>query len=628
MFIIGTAGHIDHGKSSLIIKLTGIDPDRLPEEKARGMTIDLGFAFYDTADGRRIGIVDVPGHERFVRNMIAGVGGIDAVVLVVAADDGWMPQSQEHFQITRLLGICDGLIALTKIDLVEPGWVDLVTEDIREKVRGTFLEKAPIIPVSSTGGEGFERLRSELEKLAARMVDRGDIGKPRLYIDRSFVISGMGGIVTGTLRGGGLVVGGEAAVFPDRRVGRVRTLQSHNLRVEKAEPGQRTAVSLTGIDKEYLKRGAVISTPQIVNNYPDSTILALSLEMLAEAPVIIRDGRRLLLIVGTTEVEGEVRVFDRGTLTPGQSGLVFFKPFEPVLTFVGDRYIVRLPTPAVTIGGGTVLDILDRFPRQKHMAGLAYLRERTDVSTETLIETELVKKGAVEPEIDFLFTNLPLSEAVSGVQKLAAAGRLVKQGPRYYEESRVADISRGFIEIMREAFKQRPHLNGLPVEQITAAGDRRRAATTPVLELMISRGELVRKGNLYDLPGREVTVTGELKKAADNLEQRLSDGALAPERLNDLVGGDRVKKEAMEYLILVGRAVKVSPDIAFHATHWERALKIIGEMLKKGEDLTVAALRERLDSTRKFVVPLLEETDRRKITRREGDIRVKGDSFG
>ncbi|MCX6830468.1 MAG: selenocysteine-specific translation elongation factor, partial [candidate division Zixibacteria bacterium] len=298
MFVIGTAGHIDHGKSSLIIRLTGIDPDRLPEEKQRGMTIDLGFAWYDTEGGKRIGIVDVPGHERFVRNMIAGAGGIDAVILVVAADDGWMPQSQEHLQITRLLGIKCGIVAISKIDLVEKSWVDLVEEDLRDKLRGTFLENAPLVKLSSVTGEGIEELRDQIEILAKKIVEREDIGRPRLYVDRSFVLSGMGGVATGTLRDGLLKVGQEVAVFPAKRHGKIRTLHSHNQQVDIASPGQRTAVSLTGIDKEYLIRGGVISLPNLVDNFHTEGALALSVSLIPESAVSLEDRRRVLLILG------------------------------------------------------------------------------------------------------------------------------------------------------------------------------------------------------------------------------------------------------------------------------------------------------------------------------------------
>ncbi|MFQ6008847.1 MAG: selenocysteine-specific translation elongation factor, partial [Candidatus Zixiibacteriota bacterium] len=255
MIVVGTAGHIDHGKSSIIKRLTGTDPDRLPEEKARGMTIDLGFAFYRTTSDEEIAFVDVPGHERFVKNMIAGAGGIDVVMLVIAADDGWMPQSQEHFQIVRLLGIRNGFIVINKIDLVQNDWLELLQQDIRTKVKGSFLEDAPILMVSAETGEGFEQLQNYLNSLPKKIAVARDIGKARLFIDRSFVRPGIGGVVTGTLRGGSLSVGQTVSVWPSMATGKIRSLQSNNQDVHTAHPGQRTAVSFTGIDKEQLRRG-------------------------------------------------------------------------------------------------------------------------------------------------------------------------------------------------------------------------------------------------------------------------------------------------------------------------------------------------------------------------------------
>ncbi|MFH2035995.1 MAG: selenocysteine-specific translation elongation factor, partial [Candidatus Zixiibacteriota bacterium] len=329
MFILGTAGHIDHGKSAIIKRLTGTDPDRLPEEQERGMTIDIGFAFYDISNNQRVGIIDVPGHERFVKNMISGAGGIDAVLLVIAADDGWMPQSQEHLQIIKLLNVRYGLIALSKIDLADPSWVELVTADIEEKVKGSFLEGAPIIPLSSITGEGFDRLKEEINKLAEKVVVRDDIKKPRLYVDRSFILPGMGGVVAGTLRGGTFETGQNVAVFPAKKTGKVRIIQSHGEKIEKAYPGQRTSLSLTGIDKEFLGRGNLVSTSEIIEEYPNEPVLAISAELLTESAVILENRRKLLMILGTTEVEGEIRLFGEKPIIPGDRGIIFFKPFQP-----------------------------------------------------------------------------------------------------------------------------------------------------------------------------------------------------------------------------------------------------------------------------------------------------------
>ncbi len=627
MFVIGTAGHIDHGKSSIIMRLTGIDPDRLPEEKERGMTIDLGFAWYDTEDGQRIGIVDVPGHERFVKNMIAGAGGIDALILVVAADDGWMPQSQEHLQIARLLDIKHGLVVISKIDLVEESWVELVGEDIKDKLKNTFLSDAPIVKLSSETGEGFDDFKKELNNLAGKMINREDIGKPRLYVDRSFVLPGMGGVVAGTLRGGVFTAGMEVSVFPARKKGKIRILHSHNENVESSSPGQRTAVSLTGIDKQYLKRGSVVSTPEIVSTYPDNEVLALSVELIAESPVSIRDRRRLLLILGTTEVEGEARVFDGDEIKPGGTGYIFFKPFEAVLSFVGDRYIVRLPTPAVTVGGGTILDILNRFPRKKDKPDFEYLKDRTELTLDKLIDTEFLKSRSVDFKTDFLFSSYSISDINNKFSERKSRSEIIEYAGRAYRTGNLMEIGTQVEEGLKSYLEENPHTIGLGIDKIARQAGYPIVSIEPFLELMVQNKRLIKKGNLYDLPNRSVSIKGELKEVADLLETTLLKAEYAPPSLKELIGVDKTQKEAFDYLIAAGRVIKIGTNLAFHTDIWNLVIKTIGDMLDKGEKLTVATLREKLGSTRKYALPILEETDRLRLTERQGDIRIKGDKF-
>lgn len=627
MFIIGTAGHIDHGKSSVIIRLTGINPDRLPEEKSRGMTIDLGFAYYDTDSGQRVGIVDVPGHERFVRNMIAGAGGIDAVLMIVAADDGWMPQSQEHLQIIRLLGIKYGLIILTKIDLAETSWADLVADDIRQKVKGTFLEDAPIIRVSSETGEGFERLKKEIESLASNIISREDIAKPRLYADRSFIIQGIGGIVTGTLRGGSLSVGQEVAVFPSRMKGKVRSIQSHNIDVQKAEPGQRTATGFTGIDKKYLERGSVVSLPGIVEKYPEKPVFALHLEMVGESPIIVEDRRKLLMVLGTTETEGEVRLFSETPLTPGQSGIVFFKPFEPVMGFVGDHFIVRLPTPAETVGGGRILDIIDDFPRKKDWPEFEYLNRREKLELAGLIESELRKKKFVKLPDDFLFSCFEDEVISEYIQKISVEGRLESFAGAYYDKEAISALNSTVLKAMKGKFREAPHLDGLPIDEIQAAVDLSPAELNMVLEYASAKEEIVKKGNRYDLAGRGLDIKGGLKKAADQIEADLLKDMYSPPRLSEIVGIGKEFSDAVNYLLKAGIAVKADADIVFHRQAWDKIVGEIKSLFDKNGKFMVGDLRDRLGTTRKYIVPILEETDRLKITRRDGDYRVKGENY-
>ncbi|MCX6826594.1 MAG: selenocysteine-specific translation elongation factor [candidate division Zixibacteria bacterium] len=627
MFVIGTAGHIDHGKSSIIRRLTGIDPDRLPEEKERGMTIDLGFAWYNTPKGEQIGIVDVPGHERFIRNMIAGAGGIDAVLLIVAADDGWMPQSQEHLQITQLLDLKYGIVVISKIDLVEKNWVDLVQDDLRQKLRGTFLEEAPIVRLSSTTGEGFEHLKSELDKLAERIIEREDMGKPRLYIDRSFVLPGMGGVITGTLKGGSLKLAQEVTVFPARRRARIRTLQSHNRKIDMARPGQRTAISLTGVDKEYLVRGGVISLPEIIDTYPVEPVMILTATILAESPVAIDDKRRLLLIVGTTETEGEVRFAGRTSIRPGEDDIVFFKPFNPLLSFIGDRFILRLPTPQVTVGGGIVLGIISQWPRKKDVMHYEYIRDRKILTAANLINSELVHKLFVDCENDFVHCNYSQSTINKLLDEMYQRKILGRQGNLYYRPDAIRDIEDKIISTLQVFFSNQPHIDGLHIDRIAGLIGLPAKVIAPVLELMLQNNRLVQKKNRLDLSGRIISIMGELGETALKLEEKLRQSGYSPPTVTELIGDDKTRKEALAYLVTNGALIRIGTTLVFHREHWENIIAAIRRTLDSGETLTVATLREKLHNSRKFIIPILEETDRLKITQRQDDIRIKGEKY-
>ena len=627
MFVLGTAGHIDHGKSALIMRLTGIDPDRLPEEKARGMTIDIGFAYLDLPGGRRIGIIDVPGHERFVRNMIAGVGGIDAVILVVAADDGWMPQSQEHLQIIKLLGIKYGVIALTKVDLVDQNWADLVEEDIRDKVKGSFLENAPLVRLSSVTGAGFESLKDEITKLADNFEVREDIGKPRLYIDRSFVLSGMGGVVAGTLRGGKLKMGQDVAVFPSCRIGKVRIIQSHDRPIESAEPGQRTSISLTGIDKEFLGRGCVITSPELIEEYPDPLVLALRISVLPESAITVDNRRRLLMILGTTEAEGEVRLYHERPIGPSEEGIIFFRPKQPVLAFTGDKCIFRLPTPQLTMGGGIVLDVMGKIPHKKEIPAFKYLEDRISLSGDSLVQTEFAKSLFVDKGKDFLRCNYSRPEIDGIIGELEKSSVIDRFEGRYYRISDIAPIAESVTQALKNYFETHSHLDGAPIDIVASQLKKSAEYSESILDLLVNRGQIVKKKNRYDLPSRSMTVRGEIKEAADAIERELLKGGYSPPAVKELVGENKVRKEALDYLIAAGKARKVGGALVFYHKKWEEIVGVIRELLASGDSLTVGELKDRTGCSRKYAVPILEETDRLKITARQGDIRVKGEDF-
>ena len=627
MLVIGTAGHIDHGKSAIVRRLTGTDPDRLPEEKARGMTIDLGFAFYRTSDNDTIALVDVPGHERFVRNMIAGAGGIDAVMLVVAADDGWMPQSEEHFQVTRLLGVRNGLVVINKVDLAEPDWIALLAEDIREHTAGSFLEGAPIMRVSAETGAGFDELRTQIETLAASLESRRDIGKARLPIDRSFVRPGMGGVITGTLRGGLLTIGQSVGIWPEQKVAKVRTLQSNGEDVTTAIPGQRTAVSFTGISRDELPRGGVVSDRTDLSYFAHRPVLALDVEMLRGVPVPLSDRRRIQVIVGTTEVDGEVRMFDRQQLAQGERGLLFFRPDDPTYALVGDRLIIRLPTPMVTLGGGVVLDHLEKFPRRKQLPRLAYLNRRSGMTVSDLILSELQKRVVCPAEGLLRDADLSTDEVSHALRQLADEGEIGRFENLVFERATIESTADALVATIKDELDRQPHLKGLTLEQIARLAPDLKSVLEPLTRYLASVSKLEYKAELIDLAGRGMSLKGVLKQVHDEIIAELTDHPYEPPQLAQLAAGGKVHQQVVKYIIDSGEGYKCGSSFIFLSGTWDEILSFVRAHLSENERLAVADLRDHFGFTRKFAIPILEECDRLKITERSGDFRVRGRNF-
>lgn len=627
MIVVGTAGHIDHGKSSIVRRLTGTDPDRLPEEKSRGMTIDLGFAFYDTPGGEQIAFVDVPGHERFVKNMIAGAGGIDVALLVIAADDGWMPQSQEHFQVIRLLDIQQGCIVINKTDLAEPDWLDLLELEIKEKVKGSFLEDAPVFRVSAETGEGFDQLREYLDKLPAEVTTRSQLDHARLYIDRSFIQTGIGGVVTGTLRGNSLQLGQNVTVWPFMKSGKIRSLQSAGAEVESVSPGHRTAVSITGIDREHLIRGGVITDYPNLRYFRDNPVLALNLELLPEAAIKIENRRQLLIIAGTTEVTGEVRMLDKKAITPGESGIIFFKPDQPLFTLVGDHYIVRLPTPMVTLGGGNVLDHLPNFPRMKHAARYGYLKDRTKPSVENLVRSELVNRLAVQKNDLLTHAAIAQQTVIATVAAMLSDKMLLEYDGYLFDSATFETESKEMIGELEEKLKSKAHLKGLLLDELIQISRGKAAAATAMINVLVNQKKLVKDGELFTLKGRTQSLSGPIKKAYDDVMAQLRADKYAPPLLTKLAQRGKDHRQAIKYILDSGEGYKCGSDFVFLSEVWAEIVEFMRATLANKNELIVPDLREKFGFSRKYVIPILEETDRLKITERDGDRRIKGAKF-
>ncbi|HEY9287287.1 MAG TPA: selenocysteine-specific translation elongation factor, partial [Candidatus Dormibacteraeota bacterium] len=463
-FVVGTAGHIDHGKSSLVKALTSIDPDRLEEEKRRGMTIDLGFAYLDLASGRRVAIVDVPGHQRFLKNMLAGVHGMDAVLFVIAADEGPMPQSREHLAIVDLLGIDRGVVVITKTDLVEPGWLEIVRDEVSRLMRGTSLARAPIVEVSSTRGAGLDALRDALDDELASTSPRPDQGRPRLPVDRSFAIAGFGTVVTGTLVGGSLQGGMELVVWPAGKRARIRGLQQHNREVAVALPGTRTAVNLSGIEHAEVRRGDVLAPAR---SLVTSRRLDARLRVLPEARTPLRHRQSLLLYHGTAEYPVELSLLEDDELRPGEDGLVQLFAAMPAVARDGDRFILRIASPAETVAGGVFLDVVARRHRRRDRAVLENLAAREGAGLPATATLELSKHpGALTTAELAARLGFAADQVEPMLAEQAQQGVIHRAGPRWFSQSSWRATVDRITTTLAAYHRAQPLRAGMPREEL------------------------------------------------------------------------------------------------------------------------------------------------------------------
>jgi len=625
--IVGTAGHIDHGKSALVRALTGIDPDRLEEEKRRGITIDLGFAHLELG-AVRLGFVDVPGHERFVRNMLAGVGGIDLVLLVIAADESIKPQTREHFDICRLLGIERGLVALTKSDLVEPDVLELVRLEVEEFLKGAFLEGAPVVPVSSKTGAGVEELKDELRRLASEVPGKDSTHHFRLPIDRSFAMKGFGAVVTGTLVAGQVGVGEEVEVFPQRRRARVRGLQVHGQPVERAFAGQRTAVNLAGMDVAELERGMVLAAPGVFE--PTDRLDAQLLLLPSARP--LKHGARVHFHQGTMETVAEVRLLERAPLEPGQDAYAQLRLRAPGLLLPGDRFILRQFSPVITIGGGRVLHAQPEKHRRDDPAVRVYLDTLARGSREEILETLVgqAKGGAPAARLVAL-TGWCEADVRASAERLIAAGKLrrVSAAPLVVVAApRWAELRAAVLAAVDAFHKKEPLLPGLSKEELRErVFARAEALFEPLVAELVEEKELELAGDVVRRPGRIVTLSREEEETRRIIEQAFAQAGLTVPAVKDVLAKTAVEpkraQKIVNILVREGVLVKVTEDLLFHRAALERLTGLLGGYKqKKGERIAVPAFKELTGVTRKYAIPLLEYLDRQKLTRRVGDERV------
>src|SRR5271163_3635270 len=626
--IVGTAGHIDHGKSALVEALTGTHPDRLAEEKRRGITIDLGFAFWEE-NGVRFGLIDVPGHERFVSNMLAGAAGIDLVLLVIAADESIKPQTREHFDICRLLGVKRGVVALTKSDLADEDILGLVRLDVEEYLRGSFLENAPIVPVSAKTGAGLPALRKALAEVAAEVTGKDAARYFRLPIDRAFAMRGFGAVVTGTLVSGSVAPGNEVELFPKREKLRVRGVQSGGAAVERALAGQRTAVNLAGIEHTAVQRGMSLATP---GRFRATRRIDVRLELLATAPKI-KPRTRVHFHAGTTETIAEVLLYGQNELAPGHSALAHLRLQDEVLVLAGDRFIVRQFSPVITIGGGAVLDPLARRPLQRDTGRAAFLETLESGSREEILPamTERAVLGLKFDEI-VARTGWLEQEIRSTVQALVAANRVkvVSAEPLSLVSAKTFEEVQNSLLRKVEAFqKANPLLPGIAREDLRASlGRRVRAeAFRAALEELAAQKKLDVQGDLVKRAGSAIALLPEEAKAKQEIEAAFASAGLAVPSVKEVLAKLAVESRRAEKLLQIllrdKCLVRVSPELIFH----QKALADLKEQLArykkaKGERISVPVFKDLTGITRKYAIPLLEYLDRERVTRRSADERV------
>jgi selenocysteine-specific elongation factor len=607
-FVVGTAGHIDHGKSTLITALTGIDPDRLAEEKRRGMTIDLGFAHMLLPSGREIGIVDVPGHARFMRNMLAGTHGLDAVVLVVAADEGVMPQTREHLDIVDLLDVRRGLVVISKVDLVDDDWLELVAAEVRETLEGTALAGVALLPVSAVTGQGLDELKSALDTLLDGAEPRPDVGRPRLPIDRVFTLSGFGTVVTGTLVDGNVRVGDELEAVPRGRLVRVRGLQRHNRSVETASPGSRVAANLSGVEKSDLARGDVLAP---ANTLPSTRRIDGHVRVLATAPRALRHGAEMLLHTGTAEVGCRVIVLAGDAIEPGQEAYIQLYLERAIAARNQDRFVLRVPSPPLTLAGGEFIDVAPR----RH--------SRHDVAVGESLERR-VAGDVLQEEL----RKYPRGVTVAALLKATMAPQLDVDGLRarrvddwlFAEEAWDAVARRATTEV--EAYHAaHPLRSGMAREELRSRLRLPPSSFPAVLAGLVADGRLAERDGSIAAPEHRVAIEPADGPGA-RLLQLLGDQPFAPPSLQEAMQRTGAGPEVVRALAQRGDLVRVSDDIAFTKAAFAQAVAIVKEVIGTTGAVTVAQLRDRMGASRRPVLALLEHLDSEKVTRRVGDQRV------
>jgi len=627
MFVFGTAGHIDHGKTALIYALTSIDTDRLPEEKERGMTIDLGFAWIKLPSGEKVGIVDVPGHENLIKNMIAGATGIDAVILVVDANEGWMPQTEEHFQIVDLLDIKYGIIAITKIDLVDQTKLNIVEKQIKERLKNTILFNAPIVKVSTIKNIGIDQIKSAIQDLIPRMKPKRDIGKPRLSIDRVFNIKGSGTVVTGTLIGGTLHRGMAVTIFPSYKKTRIRSLQAYKEKVEKAFPGSRVALNLVGMEKNELHRGDIVFGTKQIKASKNIDVQIQLLPRLKKHS--LTTGSELFFFTGTKEILAKVILNQKKYFKPGETRFAQLRFKEPLATYLGDRFILRIPSPPKTIGGGLIVDPLAHKHHFKDRDTLHFLQKRIKFDLRELILIELKKNIFIKKDnllINSNYANLKIKEVVESLKKqgeiITTISWLIDKN--YWQEQKIK-----FVNRLNQEYELYPLQTGFPSNKFQSYFYYLKPEIfNHLINSLINTDKIgLKKGRIF-LLSRKPKISSHQKVLISKILKILKDNPTNPPNEKTLISQITGGKEIIDFLIQEGEIIKLSDGILLESKNYDIMKNKLLDFLKINASISIAQVRELLGISRKYIIPLLNKLDEEKITQRKENVRILKTKLG
>ena len=629
--IIGTAGHVDHGKTLLVKALTGIDTDRLQEEKKRGITIELGFAHLDWEDGTQAGIVDVPGHEKFIKNMLAGAGGIDLAMLVVAADEGFMPQTVEHLGILSLLGIKEGLVVITKADMVDPEWVDMIREDVKEQVKGTFLENKPIMAVSAYTGEGIPELREHLRKLVQQTGEKSLRTPFRLPVDRVFSVEGFGTVVTGTLIEGSMSEDEMAELVPSGLTAKIRNLQVHGKDVTTAYAGQRVAVNLAGLKKSDIQRGDAVAKPGTVHV---GQMLDVRLQNLKGSQRVILNNSQVHFYLGAAVLLAKVVLLDRDKLEPGDSCYAQVRFTDPIAAKAGDRFVIRFYSPLETIGGGVVLEDAPLRHKRGDKAVLEALKIKESGSGDQKVVQAVAEEGITLPDCKKLAARLAMAEEElqRELEQLVSRGKALEILPGRYLASVVLDKQWDSCQkLLSEYHTKNPLHAGMRLAEL-------RQKLFPKTDLSIAdgilrelqaEGKIKRVADRYALQEFEVRLTKRQNAIKDKLLKVYRDAGLESPSTDELWPMFQPKekdeaKQVLESLVSGGQLVMLSPQIVVYKDVYAALLGALKEWFETHETITLAEYRDKMNTSRKYSLAALEYFDRNHMTKKDGDLRKPG----